>query len=108
MTIKQSNFWMVLVFLQDKPVPYSVAEMLREKLKIPRSTLYDTIDQLIDYVPNTTMGDTGTPEPLVEQVNYQYERTNYRFRLTAAGRAYIINNQHNYVDSSCALVLTDN
>jgi len=71
-----SNEIKVLTFMENKSKAMSVAEMLKEGIAIPRSSLYTTMDSL-------TEGISGTP--LVKPVYFRDGRTSFRFVLTENG-----------------------
>lgn len=58
---------------QEEGKQFSVAEMLRKKVGVPRSTLFTIMDWLVE-------------DGLVKQITCRDGRTSYRFSITDAGR----------------------
>lgn len=73
------NAEQTLAFMANYHEPMSVAEMRKEGLKIPRTSLFATMDILAD-------GLNG--RKLIDVVTYQDGRTSFRFMLSEDGRKF--------------------
>ena len=75
-TLPNRNGLKTLVFmLENEGKPLSVAEMINLGLRIPKSSLFATMDMLLE----------GYGHPLVKLVQCRDGRTSFRFSLTSKG-----------------------